>query len=122
MDEIRSNPSRYVMLFRPNMTNSDFGGILPPRSRCLYSRWSGYLEQPEWKTTKVKLEEVDGDLIEAHTSGHIYADDIIDFVGQINAKAVIPIHTFEAKRFQDRMQNVRLLQDGETWAIPRPGH
>jgi ribonuclease J len=117
MDEIRSNPSKYVMLFRPNMTDSDFGGILPPRSRCLYSRWSGYLEQPEWKTTKVKLEEVDGDLIEAHTSGHIYADDIIDFVSQINAKVVIPIHTFEAERFQHGANGVRLLSDGETMEI-----
>ncbi len=94
MDEIRSNPSKYVMMFRPNMADSDFGGTLPNAARCLYSRWTGYLEQPEWKTTKAKLEELGGDLIEVHTSGHIYADDIIDFVGQVNSKAVIPIHTF----------------------------
>ena len=117
MDEIRSNPSKYVMLFRPNMADSDFGGILPNAARCLYSRWSGYLDQPEWKTTKSKLEELGGDLIEVHTSGHIYADDIIDFVGQIKAKSVIPIHTFEAERFQQGANGVRLLSDGEKMEI-----
>jgi len=117
MKEIRSNPSKCVMIFRPNMADSDFGGILPPRSRCLYSRWSGYLEQSEWKTTKVKLEQVDGDLIEAHTSGHIYADDIIDFVSQINTKAVIPIHTFASERFANEIPNVTLLNDGESFPL-----
>ena len=115
MDEIRSNPSRYLMLFRPSMMDSDFGGILPIHSRCVYSRWSGYLEQKEWQTTKAKLQEVTGDLIEVHTSGHIYHDDIIKFVGQINAKTVIPIHTFEPERFLHHFKNAVLLQDGETW-------
>ena len=117
MDEIRSNPSRYVMLFRPSMMDSDFGGKLPELSRCLYSRWSGYLEQKEWQKTKAKFDEVKGDLIEVHTSGHIYADDIIEFVGQIHAKTVIPIHTFEPERFLQHFDNARQLQDGETWEI-----
>jgi ribonuclease J len=115
MDEIRSDPSRYVMLFRPSMIDSDFGGRLPNLSTCLYSRWSGYLEQTEWQATKMNLQEVSGDLIEVHTSGHIYHDDIIEFVGQINAKSVIPIHTFEPERFLQHFQNAMLLQDGETW-------
>ena len=38
MDEIKSNPSKYVMIFRPNMAESDFGGIIPNAARCLYSR------------------------------------------------------------------------------------
>jgi len=112
-----SNPSRYVMLFRPSMLDSDFGGSLPSQSRCLYSRWSGYLDQNEWQTTKTKLAEVKGDLIEAHTSGHIFHDDIIDFVGQINPKTVIPIHTFEAERFLNHFSNALQLQDGKTWGI-----
>jgi ribonuclease J len=113
MEEIRSNPSRYVMLFRPSMLESDFGGSLPNGTRCLYSRWTGYLERPEWQMTKAKLEEVNGDLIEAHTSGHIFYDDIVDFVKQINAKMVIPIHTFEPEKFKTFSPNVKLLADGE---------
>ena len=117
MDEIRSSPSKFVMIFRPSMLESDFGGSLPDGSRCLYSRWSGYLEQEEWKITKAKLDDVNGDLIEVHTSGHIYADDIVDFVGRINAKTVIPIHTFEAERFTEFSPNVKLPKDGEPFIV-----
>lgn len=117
MDEIYSDPSKFVMIFRPNMIDSDFGGTLPIGARCLYSRWSGYLEQQEWKKTKATLEEVNGDLIEVHTSGHIYADDIMDFVRKMNAKTVIPIHTFEAERFQNHFNNALQLQDGEILEI-----
>jgi ribonuclease J len=80
-------------------------------------RWTGYLEKPEWQVTRSKLQDARGDLIEVHTSGHIYADDLVELVGQINSKVVIPVHTFEAERFQQRMQNVRRLQDGETWML-----
>ena len=117
IDEIRSDPSKYVMIFRPNMADSDFGGTLPIGARCLHSRWSGYLDQREWKTMKAKLDELGGDVIEVHTSGHIYADDIIDFVRQINAKAVIPIHTFEAERFASLIPDVKRLDDGESFRM-----
>ena len=99
------------------MMESDFAGSLPERSRCLYSRWTGYLEQPEWQMTKAKLEEVSGDLIEVHTSGHIYADDIVTLTNQIHAKTVIPIHTFGREQFQQRISRVQLLKDGETWEV-----
>ena len=117
MDEIQSKSSKFVMIFRPNMVDSDFGGTLPNGARCLYSRWTGYLEQEEWQTTKAMLNEVNGDLIEVHTSGHIYADDIVDFVGRINAKTVIPIHTFEAERFTEFSPNVKLPKDGEPFIV-----
>lgn len=113
MDEIRSNPSRYVMLFRPSMMDSDFGGTLPERSRCLYSRWEGYLDRPDSRAVTQALENIGGDLIKVHTSGHIYGNDIADLIQQINAKLVIPIHTFEPERFQNIASNVRVLKDGE---------
>ena len=117
MEEIRSNPSRYVMLFRPSMLDSDFGGNLPERSRCLYSRWEGYLERPDSQAVTATLENVCGDLIRVHTSGHIYAGDIADLIQQINAKLVIPIHTFEPEGFQMIASNVRVLKDGETFEL-----
>jgi ribonuclease J len=117
MEEIRSDSSRYVMLFRPSMLESDFEGTLPARSRCLYSRWSGYLDQQEWQMTKAKLIDSSGDLMEVHTSGHIYADHIVELVGQIKAKTVIPIHTFEPKRFAAFSPNVKLLKDGESYFV-----
>lgn len=117
MEEIRSNPSRYVMLFRPSMLDSDFGGSLPARSRCLYSRWEGYLERPDSQAVTQALENIGGDLIKVHTSGHIYGNDIADLIQMINAKQVIPIHTFEPERFQTIACNVRIQKDGESVAV-----
>lgn len=117
MNEIRENPSRYVMLFRPSMLDSDFDGNLPTGATCLYSRWTGYLDQPEWQMTKEKLEATGGKLIEVHTSGHIYAGDIAEFISQIKAKAVVPIHTFEAERFTEFCSSTLLLKDGEPFLL-----
>lgn len=117
MKEIRSNPSRYVMVFRPSMLESDFDGSLPNRSRCLYSRWTGYLLQPEWQMAKAKLEDAGGDLIEAHTSGHIFAQDIITLVNAIAPKLIVPIHTFDPQEFQAHFPNVQLLKDGEPYLV-----
>lgn len=114
MEEIRTDPSRFVMLFRPSMLVSDFNSLLPEGSRCLYSRWSGYLDQPDWQPVKAALAKANGDLIEAHTSGHIHYGDIVDFVSQVQAKTVIPIHTFEPEKFKTFSPNVKLLSDGET--------
>ncbi|WLD13540.1 MBL fold metallo-hydrolase [Planctellipticum variicoloris] len=117
VEEIRSNPSQYVMLFRPSMLESDFGGTLPPGTRCLYSRWTGYLDRPDWQPVKDALTKAEGDLIEVHTSGHIFHGDIIDLVGQLSAKLVVPIHTFEPEKFQAFLSTVKLLADGETMEV-----
>jgi ribonuclease J len=117
MEEIRSNPSRYVMLFRPSMLESDFGGILPVGTRCLYSRWTGYLDRPDWQPVRTALDAAAGDLLEVHTSGHIYFSDIVELVGLINANTVIPVHTFEPERFTPLHSTVRLLKDGETVVV-----
>lgn len=114
LEEIRSNPSQYVMLFRPSMLDSDFGGNLPKGATCLYSRWSGYLQNPDWLATTEALAAADGELIEAHTSGHIFYDDIVSFVGRVNARTVVPIHTFEPEKFAAFVPNLSLLADGET--------
>ncbi len=117
LTEIRSNPSKYVMIFRPSMLDSDFGGTFSEDTRCIYSRWRGYLDRPDWQPVKVALDEANGKLIESHTSGHIFYDDIVDFIGQINAKTVVPIHTFEPDKFAEFSPNLRILTDGETLVV-----
>lgn len=117
MEQIRSNPSRYVMLFRPSMLESDFSGLLPTSTRCLYSRWTGYLDRPDWQPVRAALAEAGGDLIEVHTSGHIYFEDIRELVTALNAKVVIPVHTFEPEHFRRLTDQVHLLQDGETYVL-----
>jgi ribonuclease J len=117
LDEILAEPSKHAMVFRPSMTEMDFEGQLPEQSRCLYSYWKGYLAKPDWVELQQQLSEVNGDFIPAHVSGHIYVQDIIDFITAVCPQTVIPIHTFEPEEYKQHFSNVRVLQDGETFEI-----
>ena len=113
IDEVVRNPLRYVMLFRPTMLARDFSGGLPKGVRCIYSFWSGYLDEEEWRSTRSQINLAGGDLIERHTSGHIFRDHLPVFLGQIKYRRLIPMHTEAPEEFERLFQNVRLLADGE---------
>jgi ribonuclease J len=110
--EILAEPSKHLMVFRPSMVEFDFEGQLPSRCRCLYGYWPGYLKKQDWVDLQNLIAEVDGDFIPAHVSGHAYVADIISFVNAVNARTVIPIHTFEPQKYQDHFPNVSMLNDG----------
>ena len=116
MTEIWDQPEQFLMVFRASMLD-DFEDKLPRAARCLYSRWHGYLEQPEWETVREKLNYVNGDLYEVHTSGHMLSADIVSLIEKMNPKIIIPVHTFEPERFSDHFDNVLLQTDGQPFEI-----
>ncbi|MBM3831849.1 MAG: hypothetical protein FJ403_00940 [Verrucomicrobia bacterium] len=95
----------------------EFSGQIPEGSRCLYSYWSGYLDKPEWKECVAVLKQAGAEVIPCHTSGHIFAQDILRFVNAIKPHKVVPIHTFAPEAFRRHFPNARLLKDEETWAV-----
>jgi ribonuclease J len=101
------------MVFRPSMVEFDFQGQLPPQCRCLYGYWPGYLKKQDWVDLQQMIGQVNGDFIPAHVSGHAYVADIISFVKSVNARSVVPIHTFEPQMYRDHFANVLLLDDGQ---------
>ena len=111
--DVFADPSKYLMVFRPSMLRMDFENQLPKKTLCLYSRWKGYLEQPEWLDTRKAVEQSGGIIEVVHTSGHIFSEDIIGFVKSIAPKRVVPIHTFEPHLFCEQFENAWPLQDGE---------
>jgi len=115
--DILAAPERHVMLFRTSMLPRDFKGRLPAQALCLYSYWHGYLAQPEWADLKAKLAEVGGNFLECHTSGHIFAEDILKFVNALNPHHVVPIHTNAPEVFHTHFPNVLLLEDGKAVQI-----
>lgn len=117
LSEIRKRPEQFLMMFRASMLD-DFEGNFPHQTSCLYSRWQGYLDQPDWKTARQKLTEVNGIIHEVHTSGHILSRDIASLVQAINPRTLVPIHTFEPEHFRSLTANVTVLQDGEPWTVP----
>lgn len=118
LEEILSDPSRYVMMFRPSMVDMDFGGRLPDECRCTYSYWKGYLEKPDWEMCQKQLLAARGDLVRAHASGHIYEDDLIELVKALKPKTLIPIHTFEPAGFEKFYESVTRPHDGERFRVP----
>jgi ribonuclease J len=117
LDEILSDPIRYVLMFRASMVDMDFDGALPKGARCIYSYWKGYLENIDWVMCQEHLRVAGGELVHAHASGHIYQEDLIKLVWDIRAKTVIPIHTFEPAGFEKLFDNVTRLADGERHTI-----
>ncbi|MDZ4659342.1 MAG: MBL fold metallo-hydrolase [Bythopirellula sp.] len=113
IDEILTNPAKYVMIFRPSMMESDFGGRLPTGVVCLHSRWEGYLDQPDAMEMKQAIEVAQGQLIQAHVSGHIRSEDSLELIRQLNPGRVIPVHTFSPEKLAERLTNVRLMKDRE---------
>jgi ribonuclease J len=111
LPEILGQPERYVLLFRPSMVGHDFGGTLPQKAGCVYSFWNGYLNKAEWKEVRAKVAIAGGQFVEAHTSGHIVADHVVEFVRAIHPREVIPLHTFNPEFFEANFVNARILQD-----------
>ena len=114
---ILADPERYVMLFRPSMLGVDFGGTLPEHTRCLYSYWAGYLVKPEYEDLVAALDMAGGKLVERHTSGHIFAGDLVGFVRKINPRQVVPVHTATPAKFPALFSNAHLLADGERFCL-----
>lgn len=117
LEEILAEPTKYLMVFRPSMREFDFKGTLPAKCRCLYGYWAGYLGRQDWVELQAHIAQVGGDFIQAHVSGHAYVADIIRFVTSVNAKEIVPVHTFEPGMFKDHFPNVRMLVDGVTVEI-----
>lgn len=117
LDEVLGQPERHVMVFRTSMSDLDFDRKVPAGAKCLYSYWDGYLKKPEWVEFIGRVKAAGGEFCECHTSGHIFAEDIVEFVRAIGAKTVVPIHTSEPAQFHEHFPDARLLRDGQPMDI-----
>src|SRR6185312_10551087 len=101
----------------PSMTRLDFGDHLPDRLRVLYGYWPGYLKNEDWVELRRHVDEVGGDFIKAHASGHIYIEDLFDLIEKLNAKQVVPVHTFEPREIIERFPTAIQLRDGNPYIL-----
>jgi len=113
LEEILDSPSRFLMMFRATMLKTDFDDQLPADTTCLYSRWTGYLNNDDWQATRRALESSGGHLREVHTSGHMLSTDIPKFVRAVAADCIVPVHTFEPDTFSNHFDNVLSVTDGQ---------
>lgn len=116
--EIDTNPGKYVIFVRPSMKidlnylrNINGGNII-------YSLWEGYLDKKGTKDFIEYLKEREFKFHKVHTSGHADDETLKAMVEAIKPKLLIPIHTFEPKKFKSIFSiPVRELNDGVQFSI-----
>ena len=88
---IRSEPGRYIQLFRSSML--PIMEQLPQETLLIHSQWSGYTQQTSFVKVRAALKATGGTVCQAHVSGHIRREQIAEMVERINPRTVVPIHT-----------------------------
>ncbi|MEI7835317.1 MAG: MBL fold metallo-hydrolase RNA specificity domain-containing protein, partial [Planctomycetota bacterium] len=77
----------------------------------IWSLWPGYLDGSD--PVSVLRDEHNLPIQVIHTSGHATAEDLRRLAAAIDAKAVVPMHSFETHRFGEHISNVTLTSDRE---------
>jgi ribonuclease J len=60
------------------------------------------------------LESHDIKLMEIHTSGHAYVEDLKKLAQVLAPRFVVPIHTFHPDRYDNIYNSIVQLDDGQT--------
>ena len=111
MFEINRNKDKILMLARDNSVFPLFVKSIKniKGSKIIYSMWKGYLNDRFKQYCADKEIEIE----QIHTSGHATVEDLKAFAKALNPKVLIPIHTFEASKYPDLFNNVKILKDAE---------
>lgn len=124
LGEILKNPSKFVFLARSNSLIRHLIEKYPHKGgiRFIWSMWSGYLDaklenSAFSKSIRELSEKYKIPIEEIHTSGHAGLEDIKWFIGQINPKVVIPIHTDTPEIFLKFGAPVKLFKDNVKYTV-----
>ncbi|TAK42667.1 MAG: MBL fold metallo-hydrolase [Betaproteobacteria bacterium] len=115
--QLASEAARSVMLFRPSMVRDLEKAECLQEARLIYSLWPGYLKRAEHRSFHAWLDKRGIPLVQCHTSGHASPQDLQRFAKAIAPKMLVPIHSFETKRFKEYFDNVQMKKDGQWWEV-----
>jgi len=114
-EQIDAQKKQIVMIVRPsmqkdldNIKNIDGGNLI-------YSLWNGYLLKVYTKNFIDYLKNRKFTQYDIHTSGHADIETLKQMVEAIKPKAIVPIHTFSAGKYQKIFSPtpVIVMNDGE---------
>ncbi|MCR4316469.1 MAG: MBL fold metallo-hydrolase [Planctomycetes bacterium] len=111
--------SHDVIMLRDSLMQ-DFeraGLVLTNDDAWIFSMWSGYLKQPALQSIKDKFDSAGAMFEQIHTSGHASLDELQKFASSIDARFLVPIHSYDWDKHLGEFQNVHRLQDGESFEI-----
>jgi len=116
-EELTEKASHSVMLFRPSMSKDLEEADCLNGASLVYSLWEGYLIMDRQKPFLDWLGNHQIPMKKIHTSGHASISDLKDFAGAINAKCLVPIHSFKTDQFTKYFDRVETKQDGVWWEV-----
>jgi ribonuclease J len=113
--QLAEHASHSVLLFRPWMLY-DLERAKALTGACvIWSQWEGYLAEGPGAKLKSDCKTRGIPFVPIHTSGHASIADLKRLATAVAPKALVPVHTFEAKRFPELFENVIQRRDGEWW-------
>jgi ribonuclease J len=116
-EQLASAASTSVMLFRPSMAKDVEEASCLAGARLIYSLWSGYLKEKKTEPFLEWLHLHGIPISECHTSGHAAVKDLLKLRNAFPNAPIVPIHTFNADRFEDLFGGSQPHNDGEWWTI-----
>ncbi|MBN3751779.1 MBL fold metallo-hydrolase [Paraburkholderia sp. Tr-20389] len=110
-------PHRFTLLFRPlHCSDLDQAKCLTGAS-YVYSQWEGYWNHGTYDKLKAWIDRQGIVPTMLHTSGHASPRDLKTFVKALDARKVVPIHSFRPDLYAERFDNVEPHADGEWWDL-----
>lgn len=117
--EIGERKGEVLMMIRPSMIEdlSRIRGI--GSAPVIYSMWEGYLKDGSMGRFMKFIEENGMRLIKIHSSGHASIQTLKKTVSLIEAKTIIPIHTFYPESYKEHFPMTKILEakDGQELVI-----
>jgi ribonuclease J len=112
-EEISKNPEKYLMLFRPSMFKDIEDFNLSKKPNLIYSMWKGYIDEK----LKNWIDENTSNFEHIHTSGHADLDALKKYTKSLNPRILVPIHTENKEKFISCFENVKILNDEESFTL-----
>ncbi len=112
LHEINNKKAKILMLLKDN---SIFDKVIEHLdkingAKLIYSMWHGYLTD----AFKNKCAKLGIDIVQFHTSGHAFSEDLKKFVDALKPDKLIPIHTFYPQDYKKLFGDiVWQVEDGE---------
>ncbi len=97
---VRNSMLRYLKALAGKMSFEN--GLL------VYSFWSGYRETESMQQFLAECEQLGLQIITLHTSGHADEDALKRLIETVNPKILLPIHTENAKRFNELVPQIAI--------------
>ena len=111
-EQLVAQPERFVLAARSSIPTVNLLNRLhePSRTAVVWSLWKGYWSRPNPLRSFCETHGIDPLFI--HTGGHAAQEDLQRLAAAVAPRAVVPIHTQHAARFDDLFSRVMQVPDG----------